>query len=81
MTHNTVLNNYINGEWCVPEAGKHLDVLNPATAELLGRVPLSSDRDVDEAARAAASAFIARRRTPFSTIPPFMPLVLSARRQ
>ncbi|MGH7495857.1 MAG: CoA-acylating methylmalonate-semialdehyde dehydrogenase [bacterium] len=64
MIHDTVLRNYINGEWRAPATGEHFDVINPATAERLGRVSLSSARDVDEAARAAAAAFAEWRRTP-----------------
>jgi malonate-semialdehyde dehydrogenase (acetylating)/methylmalonate-semialdehyde dehydrogenase len=64
MTPEIVLRNYINGEWRVPAGGGHFDVINPATAERLGQVPLSSAREVDEAARAAAAAFHAWRRTP-----------------
>jgi malonate-semialdehyde dehydrogenase (acetylating)/methylmalonate-semialdehyde dehydrogenase len=40
------------------------DVINPATAELLARTPLSTAADVDAAVQAAADAFPAWRRTP-----------------
>lgn len=56
--------NYVDGEWVGSSAGEELEVLNPATAEVLTRVPLSSPEEVDRAAKAAAAAFPAWRRTP-----------------
>ncbi len=63
---NTVLN-YINGEWRPSSAAEFLDVFNPATAEVLGKVPLSPASDVDQAAHLAAKAFEGWRRTPAPT--------------
>jgi malonate-semialdehyde dehydrogenase (acetylating)/methylmalonate-semialdehyde dehydrogenase len=60
----TVLPNYIHGAWRTSTAGEHLNVLNPATTNVLARVPLSPASEVDEAARAAAEAGRAWRRTP-----------------
>jgi malonate-semialdehyde dehydrogenase (acetylating) / methylmalonate-semialdehyde dehydrogenase len=56
--------NYIAGEWRRSKASAFLDVQNPATAETIVRVPLSSADEVDEAARAAQAAFDEWRRTP-----------------
>src|SRR6478609_10609804 len=56
--------NYIAGEWRRSKASEFLDVRNPATAETIVRVPLSSADEVDEAARAAQAAFDDWRRTP-----------------
>jgi malonate-semialdehyde dehydrogenase (acetylating) / methylmalonate-semialdehyde dehydrogenase len=56
--------NYVNGEWRESRAEACLDVTNPATAEVLARVPLSTAEEVDEAARLALAAFPAWRRTP-----------------
>ena len=56
--------NYVNGAWRESTAARYLDVPNPATAEVLARTPLSSLAEVDEAARLAAEAFPAWRRTP-----------------
>jgi malonate-semialdehyde dehydrogenase (acetylating)/methylmalonate-semialdehyde dehydrogenase len=64
MASNGRLLNYINGQWRVSSAGDYLDVINPATNELLGQVPLSPAAEVDQAAQAAAGAFDAWRRTP-----------------
>jgi malonate-semialdehyde dehydrogenase (acetylating)/methylmalonate-semialdehyde dehydrogenase len=59
----TVLN-YIDGEWRQSRAGEYLEVFNPATAEKMGKVPLSPADEVDQAAQAAARAFVDWRRTP-----------------
>ena len=48
---------FIKGTWCKSESNKTLDVLNPATGELLTRVPAGDARDVDTAVAAAKEAF------------------------
>ena len=58
------IKNYIDGDWQTSSAEEHLDVTNPATGETLGRVPLSTPGEVDQAAQAAATAFVDWRRTP-----------------
>jgi malonate-semialdehyde dehydrogenase (acetylating)/methylmalonate-semialdehyde dehydrogenase len=58
------IRNYVEGEWRNSSASDHLSVTNPATGELLGRVPLSSAGEVDSAVRAAAKAFPAWRQVP-----------------
>ncbi len=50
------LNNYIGGEWVPSAATEAIDDVDPATGEVLARVPLSADADVDAAARAARAA-------------------------
>jgi malonate-semialdehyde dehydrogenase (acetylating)/methylmalonate-semialdehyde dehydrogenase len=67
MTQSAAIRNYIHGEWSDPAASEHLPVLNPATGEELGRVPLSSASDVDQAARSAARALPDWRRIPVGT--------------
>ena len=64
MNATPTLPNYINGQWCASSATEYLDVINPATAEVLAQVPLSTATEVDQAAQAAAAAFITWRRTP-----------------
>ena len=64
MTPNQTLSNYINGEWCDPNATEFLTISNPATADILGKVPLSPASEVDRAAQAAAKAFKTWRRVP-----------------
>ncbi|NMG21018.1 CoA-acylating methylmalonate-semialdehyde dehydrogenase [Brasilonema bromeliae] len=58
------LPNYINGQWCTSSATEYLNVINPATAEILIKVPLSPASEVNQAAQAAAEAFVSWRRTP-----------------
>jgi malonate-semialdehyde dehydrogenase (acetylating)/methylmalonate-semialdehyde dehydrogenase len=64
MNANHILPNYINGQWCTSSATEYLDVINPATAEVLAKVPLSPASEVNQAAEAAAEAFVNWRRTP-----------------
>src|ERR1700682_1379285 len=58
------IQNYLNGEWRHSAARDYVAVMNPATAELIARTPLSTSADVDAAVQAAANAFPAWRRTP-----------------
>lgn len=44
---------YINGQWCAADSGQTLEVTNPATAELIARVPRMG---ADETRRAIAAA-------------------------
>ena len=64
MATNGRLLNYINGEWRPSAAADYLDVIDPATNEVLAQVPLSPASEVDQAARAAARAYEEWRRTP-----------------
>ncbi len=59
-----ILPNYINGEWQTSTTTEELEVINPATTELLAKVPLSPATVVNQAAFCAAEAFINWRRTP-----------------
>lgn len=47
--------NYIDGEF-VPASGTLIDVKNPATGTVLGRIPETSDAEVDAAVKAARRA-------------------------
>ena len=47
---------YIDGKWVDPESPKPLDVINPATEEICGRISLGSAADVDSAVAAAKRA-------------------------
>ncbi len=64
MSLTKPLLNYINGEWCPSKATEFLDVVNPATAEVLTQVPLSPKDDVEVATVAAETAFTSWRRIP-----------------
>jgi malonate-semialdehyde dehydrogenase (acetylating)/methylmalonate-semialdehyde dehydrogenase len=61
-TGTRVLENYIGGSWVPSTAAERLDVENPATGEVLARVPLSTRDDVDRAVAAARAAQPAWRR-------------------
>lgn len=52
-----VLKNYINGEWVESSATEFEDVYNPATGELIAKVPLSTREELDQAAEVAEEAF------------------------
>ena len=64
MATSITLPNYINGEWCASNATEFLDVINPATTEVLAKVPLSTASEVNQATEVAAAAFVTWRRTP-----------------
>jgi len=53
----TKLKNFIGGELVDPVSGETEEVLNPATTEVIGEAPLSSEEDVDRAVAAARKAF------------------------
>ena len=48
---------YINGKWVQPMGTGSIDVSNPATEEIIGKIPVGSADDVDKAASAARIAF------------------------
>src|SRR5512142_2549518 len=56
--------NYINGEWVKPEVVECVEVINPATGQVIAKTPLCGKEVVDAAAKAASEAFPAWRRTP-----------------
>ena len=56
--------NYINGEWFEPDISDYVAVINPATGKVIAQTPLCRSSDVDTAAKAAADALPAWRRTP-----------------
>jgi malonate-semialdehyde dehydrogenase (acetylating)/methylmalonate-semialdehyde dehydrogenase len=55
-TEVETLRNYIGGQWIESAAEDRIDDVDPATGEVLARVPLSTTADVDAAARAAREA-------------------------
>ena len=48
---------YINGEFVAPQSSATIDVMDPATSEVIARVPDANTGDVDRAVRAARAAF------------------------
>jgi succinate-semialdehyde dehydrogenase/glutarate-semialdehyde dehydrogenase len=55
---------YIGGHWCDADAGATLKVNNPATGEILGRVPAMGANETRRAIEAAKDAFVDWRRKP-----------------
>jgi malonate-semialdehyde dehydrogenase (acetylating) / methylmalonate-semialdehyde dehydrogenase len=60
-TATRLLDNYVAGRWTPAASTEALDVVNPATSDVLARVPLSSAADLDAAVRAAREALPAWR--------------------
>tara|TARA_B100001029_G_scaffold63719_1_gene51575 strand:- start:161 stop:1603 length:1443 start_codon:yes stop_codon:yes gene_type:complete len=54
---------YINGKWRPAASGETLDVINPATEEIIGNVARAGKADLDEALEAADKAFIKWKTT------------------
>ncbi|MFE1243425.1 CoA-acylating methylmalonate-semialdehyde dehydrogenase [Fictibacillus sp. NPDC058756] len=52
-----LLKNYINGQWVESNSSENLEVPNPATGEVLARVPISTNEDLNKAVKAADTAF------------------------
>ncbi|MBW0151224.1 MAG: aldehyde dehydrogenase family protein, partial [Phenylobacterium sp.] len=48
---------YIDGQWVEPVSLKTLDVINPANEEVVGKIALGGEADVDKAVKAARKAF------------------------
>jgi malonate-semialdehyde dehydrogenase (acetylating)/methylmalonate-semialdehyde dehydrogenase len=55
---------FIDGQWVESQAHEWSEIINPATGESLGKVPLSDAAEVTKAIDAAAAAYPAWRRTP-----------------
>ncbi|WP_106397043.1 NAD-dependent succinate-semialdehyde dehydrogenase [Actinocorallia populi] len=57
---------FIGGEWGPGETGRTAPVLDPATEEVIGRVPLATTGDLDRALAAAAEGFAVWRAVPIA---------------
>jgi succinate-semialdehyde dehydrogenase / glutarate-semialdehyde dehydrogenase len=53
---------HIDGKWRAAVSGRTLDVINPATEEVIGRLAHASTADLDEAVRAAEAGFAVWRK-------------------
>jgi malonate-semialdehyde dehydrogenase (acetylating) / methylmalonate-semialdehyde dehydrogenase len=60
----TVLKNLIDGNWVESNSQQTLEVPNPATNELLAKVPISNKEDVNQAVLAAKKAFQSWKNVP-----------------
>ena len=59
-----LLKNYVNGRWCEPSVDQFLDVCNPSNGQVLAKVPLSGEAEVNQAVSVARAAFESWRRVP-----------------
>ena len=61
-----ILKNYINGQWTDSASKETIDVLNPATGDILAKVPFGKEtvQDVASAAIAAEAAYLEWRNVP-----------------
>lgn len=57
LTDIKTLKNYIGGEWIEANTDFTEDVFNPATGDVIARVPISSQEDVDNAVGLATEVF------------------------
>jgi succinate-semialdehyde dehydrogenase / glutarate-semialdehyde dehydrogenase len=55
---------HIAGQWTGASTGKTMPILNPATGETLGQLPVASKEDLDRALEAADRGFAAWRKVP-----------------
>src|SRR3954451_5982974 len=58
------LSNFIAGRHVAAASGQALDKIDPATGDVIARVPDGDERDVESAVSAARAAFPAWSRTP-----------------
>src|SRR5688572_32776838 len=64
MTEPARLPNFVDGRLAPPHSGRYLDVHEPATGEVVAKVPDSDASDVEQAVAAAGRAFPAWSATP-----------------
>lgn len=60
----TTIMNYFGGAWLASQSEEKLDIVNPATAKSIGKVPLSSPEEVDLAVKEASAAYQVWKRVP-----------------
>src|SRR3954463_13091612 len=60
-TATRVIDNYVGGRWIASASTQLLDVTNPASGDVLARVPLSTPSELDAAVAAARAALPAWR--------------------
>ncbi|CAA4016082.1 aldehyde dehydrogenase [Staphylococcus aureus] len=54
---------YINGEWVESNSNETIEVINPATEEVIGKVAKGNKADVDKAVEAAGDVYLEFRHT------------------
>jgi malonate-semialdehyde dehydrogenase (acetylating)/methylmalonate-semialdehyde dehydrogenase len=57
------IRNFIDGAWVEATGGKHVDLFNPSTGEVIGEVPMSDTQAVEAATASAHAAYPGWRAT------------------
>jgi len=76
-----IAKNYINGKWTQAENSGCLDIENPSTGEVIGKVPLSTQAQADRAVDAARAAFPDWSTTPVAKRADYMYSLLNLLRE
>jgi malonate-semialdehyde dehydrogenase (acetylating)/methylmalonate-semialdehyde dehydrogenase len=58
------IKNYIDGKWVSSHGKETIDIINPTNLEVLGRTPMGTAQDVNDAVEAAHKAFQTWKATP-----------------
>lgn len=58
---------FIDGEWVDSQSDAYIEIENPATHEIIAKVPRGNEKDVDRAVEAARKAFETWQYTPLET--------------
>lgn len=66
MSNLNVVRNYSSGTWVDADCDGYLDVENPSTGEIIGKIPLSTKDEVNRAIEGARTAFSEWSKTPVS---------------
>lgn len=61
---SNLMKNYVNGHWVKSGSKYQIDIENPSTGEIIGRVPLSTTEETNKAIDAAYDAFETWKNTP-----------------
>src|SRR6266567_2049725 len=64
--HYPALRMFIDGAWCAGETRRTAPVIDPATEQVIGQVPLATTADLDRALAAADAGFRVWRDTPIA---------------
>lgn len=72
------LQNYINGQFVPVQSGQLIDDLNPATSEILARIPSSDKVDIDAAVQAAKAAYPSWSQTSYEVRANFLDQIANA---
>ena len=56
------IRNYVDGQWIEPQVEGHFEVHNPSFGTLLGKTPLSTAKQTNEAIEAAHAAYLSWRK-------------------